>query len=233
MRSPYIELGGDFDDYLVQNFGRKHRYNIRRTARILRENPDCRVVRFSRRDEMLVALELAFRVSKASWKGTTNSDMAGSEARKAFYVDVTNHLAEEGLVQIWLLELAGCPIAVQYQLISHKAVHLLVSDFDENNHDLSPGTALLYRVIEQLHKEDIKEFDFCGDAYEYKMEWATGIRQHVNIQLFNSNWYSRFIFITKTRILPLFRMAQDRTRRFCPSFIHIPEESSVEPKLME
>jgi CelD/BcsL family acetyltransferase involved in cellulose biosynthesis len=150
-------------------------------------------------------LEQAFIVSKASWKGTANSDMAGSPARRAFYTDLTAQMAEAGLVQIWVLELEGCPIAVQYQLVSDRGVHLLVSDFAENRRELSPGTVLLYHAIERLHEGGGKEFDFCGDAYDYKMAWATGVRRHVSIQVFNSKPYSRFIYVTKSRILPLLR----------------------------
>ena len=69
----------------------------------------------------------------------------------------------------------------------------------------SPGTVLLYKVLEQVHGSNIKEFDFGGNAYDYKMKWATGVRRHVNIQLFNPKPYSRFIYATKSRLLPLLR----------------------------
>ena len=47
--------------------------------------------------------------------------------------------------------------------------------------------------------------NFCGHTYDYEKLWATGFKPHVMLQLFNRNWYSRFIFHAKTRILPVLR----------------------------
>jgi CelD/BcsL family acetyltransferase involved in cellulose biosynthesis len=213
-QSPYIMIDGEFSTYWTSNFDSKQRNNIRRRMRMLGERGHYRIIDHIAASNMDAALQSAFQVSASSWKRTTNSDMAGSDVRKAFYVDITNLMAKAGLVRIWLLELEGCPIAVQYQLISDNTIHLLINDFDESYRDLAPGIILLYSVIEQLHKENVKEFDFCGNAYEYKMGWANGIRRHVTIQLFSRKYYSRFIFITKTIILPMFRDMHNILRRF-------------------
>ena len=70
-RSPFIELDGNFAAYWTTHFNSKQRNNVRRRLKILTERPDCRVVCFSRPEEMPGGLDLLFRVSKASWKGRT------------------------------------------------------------------------------------------------------------------------------------------------------------------
>lgn len=207
--SPYIAIGDDFELYFTKTFRRKQRYNIRRTVKHLLKSEDSRVIVCSERDEIQNALEKAFRVSAASWKGLTKSDMAGIPARRAFYTEVTNRLAGSNLVRVWILEHSGSAIAIQYQLVANGRVYLLVSDFDEAHSALSPGTTLLYEVIQQLHQERYNHFDFCGNAYGYKLDWATGASHHVTLELFNRRWYSNLIFTTKNHILPTFRKIRD------------------------
>ena len=205
-QSPYVQIAGDFSTYWANNFNSKHRYNIRRCLRMLSEAGRYRVVDYTAPRDMETALRLAFQVSASSWKARIGTHMNGCYDREAFYRESTRLLAQQGQVRIWVAMLDDYPIAVMYQLASEKAVHLLVSDFDEGYRDLSPGSVLLYQVLEKLHSENKPQFDFCGNAYDYKQQWATGVKPHVTLQLFNRRWYSRFIYAAKTRILPWLRM---------------------------
>ncbi|MGA2030667.1 MAG: GNAT family N-acetyltransferase [Thermoguttaceae bacterium] len=203
-RSPQIKIGDNFEEYLLKVLNRERRHSIRRKVRVL-SRQNYRVTEFSRPEEMDQAIKAAMAVSKASWKGSRGSDISSSGARRGFYTEVAKDFARRGQLRIWLSYLDDTPIALEYYLASGRKLHFLVNDFDETFEKSSPGTVLLYQVLEQLHKEQVEEFDFGGEAYAYKMKWATGIREHVTIELFNCNWYSSFIFITKARILPLLR----------------------------
>ena len=44
--------------------------------------------------------------------------------------------------------------------------------------------------------------DLGGEAYQYKMKWATGTSAHVSFELFGGRPYSRFLYLTKSRLLP-------------------------------
>jgi CelD/BcsL family acetyltransferase involved in cellulose biosynthesis len=211
--SPLITLEDDFEQYFSRTFDRKHRYNIRRSVRDAEEKLRSAVACFSGPHDVAPALQQAFRVSRASWKGQQNTDMGGCELRRAFYEEVTQRFAELGVIQIWLLELDDQPAAIQYQLVSGTSVYLLVSDFAAQFHGHSPGTVLLYRVLEQLCRQGIREFDFCGEAYDYKMRWSTGVRRHVTLQLFGRTGYARGIFWAKTGLLPLLRRLRRVSRR--------------------
>lgn len=202
--SPYVALPASFDEYL-KRFKRKHRYNIERSVRRLCEHEGGVVSCYSGLESLQEGLRKAFAVSGESWKAKTGSDMAGSPARKAFYQKLTAELGKLGKVRILALELNGRPIAIQYLLNSHMCVHLLCSDFDENYRRFEPGNVLLYSVFRRLIAECIGDFDFCGEAYAYKMRWATGVRNHVTLWLFNRRLYSKLLYFGKVVALPAWR----------------------------
>ena len=204
-QSPFIQMEGEFEEYWADNFKSRQRNNVLRPLRMHGERGTCQVISYTDVRDMDKALELAFQVSASSWKSRRATHMSGSREREAFYRDITKSLAEKGQIRIWISMLNDTPIALEYQLTSEHAVHLLVNDFDDAFHSLSPGNVLLYHVVRELYGERVSEYDFCGNAYKYEKIWATDARQHVSLQMFNSTFYSRVIHVTKTRILPTIR----------------------------
>lgn len=213
-RSPYISLEGSFDKYMAAQFNSKQRNNIMRRVRKLAATDDCELRDVSDADHIDRALEMAFRVSEVSWKGERGTHMSASQSGKRFYAEITDVLARRGEVRIRLLTVAGKPVAVQYQLTAARTVYLLVNDYDESYQPLSPGIVLLYRVIEKLHAEGAWEFDFCGDLYDYKMQWATGLHSHVNVEVFSGKFYSLILYLTKSKFLPALRRTKEWMSRW-------------------
>lgn len=204
-RSPYLILENNFQKYLAHNFNSRQRNDINRSIKKVSKRGKYTVKQFSEFYEMNTALDLAFKVSKSSWKGAISRDMSSSDSNRAFYNDITNHFCRLNQIRIWILFLEEEPIAFQYQLICKENVYLLINDFDRRYAELSPGTALMYHVIERYHKESIRKFDLCGEDYPYKIKWASDIRNHVNIQMFSRKFYSNSIFLGKTKLLPIFK----------------------------
>jgi CelD/BcsL family acetyltransferase involved in cellulose biosynthesis len=213
--SPFAAIAGGFDAYWAGKFNSKRRGNIRRSLQMLNERGAYRVVDYTASDGMEAALRWAFQVSANSWKGRIGSHMNGSRVREAFYRDITASLAAKGQVRIWIAFLDSRPVAVQYYMTCGKRLYFLVNDFDQRHERLSPGTVLLYKVLERLHEEGrIEELDFGGEAYGYKLKWATGIRPHASFELFNSCPYSKFLHLTKSVLLPNLRRLR---RRLAPA----------------
>jgi len=220
-RSPFVTIGTDFRKYTLDTLRGERRRSIKHKVNRLLKRTDYRFMEFTEPEQMQTAIDLAFRVSKASWKGEKGSDMSGSAPRKAFYIDITDHFARLGQIKVWISFLGDNPIAVQYQLTNGQVVYMLISDFDERYRSLSPGTVLLYQIMEKLHDTEVNEFDFSGNCYEYKTKWATGLRRHVTLEIFHNGAYSYFIFLTKKRILPMLRSVRSNVvgswRRFLAS----------------
>lgn len=204
-QSPYLKIDTDFETYLLNTFKRKQRYNIKREAKKLSGKDGYKLICFTKPHEMKKAVDLSFQISKASWKGDIGTDMTSSEPRKAFYVELTNHLAQLGQIQIWILIIEDNPVALEYQLVNGKNIYLLISDFDESYKKLSPGTSLLYNILEKCYEDKLYEFDFCGGAYGYKLKWANGARELISYQIFSNKINSNLIYISKNKVLPILR----------------------------
>lgn len=212
-QSASIALENGFEKYMVDNFGKERRRGIRQKVRQLSSLPGYQVMDFTRPEEMEHALELAFAVSRASWKGKLGTDMAALAARKAFYTDITRRLAPRGQVRIWISSLGETPLALEYSLVSDHATYLIVNDFHELHQRMSPGTVLLHQVVERMFDENLAEFQFSGDIYDYKSKWATGVHRHVTLELFHRGPYSRFLWWTKSTALPALRTVKASLRR--------------------
>lgn len=205
-RSPYLKFNGDFKSFMGKKFGSKQRNTIKRKVRIFAEKGEAKVVQYNDPEETQMALDLAFKVSMSSWKGKNGTDMSASQSSKSFYTDITNYFAKLNQVKIWILKLQDKPVAVQYQLFSNNKVYMLIIDFCEEYKKLSPGTVLMYHILQKYHdEEEVNEFDFCGDAHDYKLKWGNNVREHKSLQIFSRRPYSYFIYFAKAKVLPMFR----------------------------
>lgn len=203
LRSPFIEIQKDFEIYLSEVFNATQRRARKRGLKKVSREGDYKVEVYKKPDEIGSALNYVFQVSRKSWKGNIKTDMAASLKTKRFYEEITAYFAILGQVHLWILFLNNNAIAADYFLYEGNKIYFLINDFDQDYTRLSPGQALLYHVLEYYHSEKINEFDFGGDDLDYKKKWATGFRQHCNIQIFSKKPYSNFLYLCKTKVLPI------------------------------
>ncbi len=212
--SAYVTIERPFAEYLTTQLGKRRR-GIAQKVRKTTQMPDYRVNEYREPEQMRLALDQAFAASAASWKKKLGSDMAGSASMRGFYEEISPVLAQRGQIRIWTSALGPTPLALQYNLVAGDRMYLLINDFNEAFPQLSPGTVLLYEVLEQLHQEEsVARFQFSGDYYDYKSHWATGIEEHVSLELFHRGLYSRGLRRMKDTLLPaLARLQKGLGRR--------------------
>jgi hypothetical protein len=92
-------------------------------------------------------------------------------------------------------------------------MYLLFNDFNEAYGNLSAGTVLLYEVLDRLHQErSIARFQFIGHLYDYKSHWATGVEEHLSLEIFHRGAYSSILWNIEKRALPALNWLTDRLR---------------------
>jgi CelD/BcsL family acetyltransferase involved in cellulose biosynthesis len=64
---------------------------------------------------------------------------------------------------------------------------------------------MLYYLLHHIIKQGGHAFDFCGGDYNYKKQYTNTVRGHSIFQIFHSGLKSRFIYWSKTVLLPLCR----------------------------
>lgn len=189
-RTHAIRLPGSFDEY-VARFNPKHRSTLRRKLRLLREHGQgslelkryespADVDEFLGHTQALVRKTWQFQVS--AW---LLQNQAGSHA------ELTD-LATQGWLRSYVLHCGGRPCAYVYGYQLGDVYYYDQPGFDQDLARFSPGTSLLYLLIEDLlrHRPPrLVSFGF-GDA-GYKRAFADTHSDDAVVYLLRRNWRNR------------------------------------------
>ena len=187
-----IDLRDGFDKYLGAMSG-KTRYTLRKKVRVLREHGggrlECRHVEAE--DQVEAFLEAAERVRARSWQEQTLGPRKLS-GEPALVGPELKGLARAKFLRSYLLECGGepCAYCVGYQfdgVYTYKEPR-----FDEALGPLSPGTVLIYLMLEDLFARDRPElFNFGPGNQEYKERFGNQTSKYVQPYLLRRNLANR------------------------------------------
>lgn len=148
-----------------------------------------------------------------SWKAEHGVAIATMPRMRQFFDDLTRRASAQGWLSLWLLRLDGCPIAMEYQLQSGGVVHALRADYDLQHAAASPGSALNFAIARALFERGgIHEYDMGPGLNEYKMRWATGCHETVDLEIYRPALYPRLIHALETLVIPTARRLRERFR---------------------
>ena len=203
--SPYLPLNGSHQIYL-ESQSSNFRYDVGRCSRKIQNAGSVIVERFDDQRSVSGNLDIAFEVSRKSWKGPLRTDMAGTDESRLFYQSLCQSTDIECRPMLWVLSLDDRPIAIQFYIADQSTIHLVRSDFRENYSRLRPGAYLQNEIIRECYSMNFKELDFGGMDYSYKMRYTNHVRLHDHIDLFHSGPSSRLLhFLKRTKRLAQFR----------------------------
>lgn len=167
-----VDLQGSFAEYL-KKFSKKARGNLQRTVKKFVEGSrDAADVREYRSPSEITAFrDIAVAISHASYKRELSLGFQEGE-RFARQLEIE---AEEGRVRGYVLMSGGEPAAYVFCRIDHDVIVYKHIGYDERFAQRSPGTALLYLILERLFEEsEFRLLDFDGtEYYPYKEFFAT------------------------------------------------------------
>ena len=164
-----IALPASFDDYLAAQFTSKHRGNLRRTVKALREASGGTIAleRFDQPGDGARFFDAASPVAAASWQAQQGTEF-GPDLRARL-----DDLAARGLMRCYLLRvgLEPCAFVIGYQWRSE--FHYIRIAYDPKFAKLSPGTALLYLLLEEVCAEKrVTLFSLGAGDFGYKSQFG-------------------------------------------------------------
>ena len=152
-------------------------------------------------------------LTSRSWKADRGIAIATMPRMRQFFDELTRRASARGWLSVWFLRLDGRPIAMEYQLRAQGVVHALRSDFDMTYAAASPGSALNFAIARGLFAEGgVREYDMGPGLNEYKMRWATGCHETVDLEIYRRTLYARLCYALETQIVPAARRIRDRVR---------------------
>ncbi len=213
LASPFIQFSGEWEAYLM-SLSKRFRRSIRQLRRNMLRNGNitCEKIVASPA-EALEIMETLSQIGKQSWKNPIRTDISSGIARRTFFKNLKAHETTHKWLKIWVLRVAGKPIAFQYMLTYKGITYLLRSEFDEAYRHLSPGSTLQTFVIEDFFQSGGKIFDFCGGEEAYKRHWTHQINYHKNVFIFSSHFKSHALYALEFHLIKNLRNIIHSTTR--------------------
>jgi hypothetical protein len=162
-----IKMPGSFDEYIASLRETARAHIVRDCHKFERENPDFRVMQ--RPEEVEFFLRDAEKISRLTyqWKfgyGVHNDENTRQELMR---------LAENGVLRCYIVYLRGNPCAFGWGKLSYGKFSFRRTGYDPQYRKLSPGTALMIRIIRDLiENTNCKVFDFLWggeDGYKSRL----------------------------------------------------------------
>ena len=183
LRSPYVELEGDFEAYEA-TLDSKFKREAKRRRRKLGEEGEVEIAFEDGRTGLSGLLDEGFAIEQSGWKAERGTAIAQSAETDRFYREVAAWAAERGWLQLGFVRLDGRAIAFAYSVVLAGTVHVVKVGFDRELRRYAPGTILTREAIARAYEQGLRCYDFLGAEDRYKLDWTDDVRERIRVQAF-------------------------------------------------
>jgi CelD/BcsL family acetyltransferase involved in cellulose biosynthesis len=128
-----------------------------------------------------------FEIEARCWKQVSNTAMNSQDGVHRFYGTLAERCADRGWLRLYLLLLDGQPVAHIFGAVYGNTYYALKTSFDEAYQHLSPGAVLVAHAIRDAFAQGFSTVDLLGQPSRWKNEFATGMREQVDLCLVSAN----------------------------------------------
>lgn len=182
-RSPYVDLGGSWEEF-QQQIPAKRRSDLRRRHRRLTELGTVSFEQFDGAELLDDRLEEGFRVESLGWKGRRGTAIASQQNTQRFYAEVARWAAARGWLRLWFLRLDGRPLAFAYCMVQGGAHYVVKVGFDPEFRRFAPGILMTHRMLATAFDAGLQRYEFLGQPDPDKLSLATGVHELSRLQVF-------------------------------------------------
>lgn len=210
-QNPFIHLEGGWDTFYSQRSRRLKKGN-NLIANHLNRSGNAVIAQLTDNTDLETIVRTVTEVSSRSWKNTTGLSLDNASPQ-LFIARLSRHAAENGWLSVWLLTLDEKPVAMEYQLIYQGRVHALRSDFDESYGELSPGTYLNWKLLEQLFNHGLRTYYMGSGDNAYKLRWTESSEPLCRVRAYSSTATARLLYWIDEKLRPAAVWVRDFSTR--------------------
>jgi CelD/BcsL family acetyltransferase involved in cellulose biosynthesis len=157
-------------EQLLGIFSKRQRANLRNAASRMQRSGGGHIE--SATSETLAEyLDDLFRLHTTRWAQSGQPGVLADQNTRAFHERCAPALLSKGILKIHRLKLGAGTIGVLYSLWERGTVFCYMQGFDPAYAKLSPGTQLMFAVMDEAQRQGIRRFDFLRGQEEYKEHW--------------------------------------------------------------
>ena len=165
-------------DELLQHLSKRQRANLRQAHSRIQKAGAARV-EVAKAETLTEFLEDLFRLHATRWLRDGQSGVLADEKMKAFHRKAAPELLAKRILRLYRLRLREQTVAVMSTLLDRATVFCYLQGYDPEFAALSPGTYLMFAVMEDAILSGMSKFDLLRGEEAYKRHWrAQGEATH-------------------------------------------------------
>lgn len=185
-RPPFASLEDGWDAYQA-GLGKNVRGDVGRRLRRLQEAGELALDLHDGSERLGTLLEEGFAIEASGWKGQRGTAIASRPETLSFYTESARWAARHGFLQLAFLRLDGRAVAFHLNLVASGVHYHVKGGYDPAYQRFSPGKVLHRLLLERACGEGLRRYDFLGSDEPYKLQWANGARELVQLQAFRKS----------------------------------------------
>jgi CelD/BcsL family acetyltransferase involved in cellulose biosynthesis len=154
----------------LQHLSKRQRANLRQAHSRLHKAGGA-LVEVAKLETLTEFLEELFRLHASRWVRAGLPGVLADEKVKAFHRKATPELLTRGILRLYRLRLKDKTLAVLYALFGESTVFCYLQGYDPEFGALSPGTYLMFAVMEDAIVSGMSKFDLLRGEEGYKQHW--------------------------------------------------------------
>jgi len=200
LHSPFISVNSDWHTYYSTRT-RRFRKSLKNKTNRIKKIGEPVIQKFENIGNPGTVLTDIMEISKNSWKGKYQRDIASIEDNRRFFEELSKEAGKKRWLNIWLLSINGKPVAYEYHLKYKDRVSALRGDFDERLRDYSPGSILDAYIVRHVFESNLKEYDMGGSNDFYKRNWTSSARRHTEFIAYKNDLIWRLLYFLEFRVI--------------------------------
>gem|GEM_PF-3972276 len=200
-----LELCADFDEYLSR-LSRRSRQARKREVRKLERHGEVEFVLCDSDATLERFIQSAVKVSGKTWQFSRfGGGVTDDSATRAAYQQHINN----GTKRSYTLYCGGEPVAFCVGFQAYGVYQTWEIGFDQDYADLSPGTVLMLKIIEELHQRDKPVYINYGVGDStYKRRFANWSGNDETLMLLNASVGNRLLMVAHKGFLQLLELGK-------------------------
>jgi CelD/BcsL family acetyltransferase involved in cellulose biosynthesis len=132
------------------------------------------------------AIDNLYGLHTKRWRLRGSSGICATKEQQTFYRQAFQSLHSTSTSKLFVLRLAGRPIAALAALLQNQVLYYYIGAFDPDQGKLGPGNLMILRVLEFAARAGYHSFDFLRGQEAYKYRWGAQDQKTLIRKLFLS-----------------------------------------------